>query len=178
MAKLKVFRTPIGFHDAYVAAPSQKAALEAWGAESNLFAQGAAEQVEDAALTKAALARPGEVIKVLRGSAEEQLAALGAAESKAAKPSPQPSRPRASGRRNPPEPSRDALDAAEAELKRIETDQRAEQRRLAREEEALARRRREMARRHEAERDEAAERLEREQGRFDRAMGKWKKGAD
>jgi hypothetical protein len=26
VAKLKVFRTPIGFHDAYVAAPSQKAA--------------------------------------------------------------------------------------------------------------------------------------------------------
>ena len=37
--KLKVFRTPIGFHDAYVAAPSQKAALEAWGADSNIFAQ-------------------------------------------------------------------------------------------------------------------------------------------
>jgi hypothetical protein len=30
MAKLKVFRTPIGFHDAYVAAPSKKAALAAW----------------------------------------------------------------------------------------------------------------------------------------------------
>lgn len=27
MSKLKVFRTSIGFHDAYVAAPSQKAAL-------------------------------------------------------------------------------------------------------------------------------------------------------
>lgn len=33
--KLKVYRTPIGFHDAYVAAPSQKAALEAWGVETN-----------------------------------------------------------------------------------------------------------------------------------------------
>lgn len=33
MAKrpLKVFRTAIGFHDAYVAATSRKAALEAWG---------------------------------------------------------------------------------------------------------------------------------------------------
>ena len=30
--RLKVFRTSIGFHDAYVAAPSRKAALEAWGA--------------------------------------------------------------------------------------------------------------------------------------------------
>jgi predicted nucleic acid-binding Zn-ribbon protein len=45
--KLKVFRTPIGFHDAYVAAPSQKAALEAWGADSNIFAQGIAEQVTE-----------------------------------------------------------------------------------------------------------------------------------
>ena len=35
--KLKVYSTPIGFHDALVAAPSQKAALEAWGAGTNLF---------------------------------------------------------------------------------------------------------------------------------------------
>jgi hypothetical protein len=28
--ELKVYRTPIGFHDALVAAASQKAALEAW----------------------------------------------------------------------------------------------------------------------------------------------------
>ncbi len=32
--KLKVFRTPAGFHDAYVAAPSRKAALAAWGADA------------------------------------------------------------------------------------------------------------------------------------------------
>ena len=31
--KLKVFRTPTGFHDAYVAAPSRKAALEALRAQ-------------------------------------------------------------------------------------------------------------------------------------------------
>ena len=177
MPKLKVFRTPIGFHDAYVAAPSQKAALEAWGADSNLFAQGVAERVEDAALTKAALARPGEVIKVLRGSAEEQVAALGAADAKKDRPSPRSSPPSGIGGKKPPKPSREALDAAEAELKRIEGEQRDEERRLAREEEALARRRREMARRHEAERDEAAERRDREQARFDRAMREWKKPA-
>ena len=34
MPKLKVYRTPIGFHDAYVAAPSQKAALDAWGSDA------------------------------------------------------------------------------------------------------------------------------------------------
>ena len=48
MAKLKVFRTPTGFHDAYVAAPSRKAALAAWGAEADLFARGTAEEVTDA----------------------------------------------------------------------------------------------------------------------------------
>ncbi|MCP2775198.1 hypothetical protein, partial [Salmonella enterica] len=49
-AKLKVYRTPIGFHDAYVAAPSQKAALQAWGSDADLFARGVAEQVADPAL--------------------------------------------------------------------------------------------------------------------------------
>ena len=75
--KLKVFRTPIGFHDAYVAAPSQKAALEAWGSDTNLFARGEAELVEDPKLAAAALERPGEVIKVPRGSVAEQVKALG-----------------------------------------------------------------------------------------------------
>jgi len=76
MAKIKVFRTPIGFHDAYVAAPSQKAALEAWGADANLFARGVAEVVTDPKLTKAPLERPGEIIRVSRGTADEHAAAL------------------------------------------------------------------------------------------------------
>lgn len=57
--KLKVYRTPIGFHDAYVAAPSQKEALVAWGSDSNLFAQKIAEEVSDPELMKEPLARPG-----------------------------------------------------------------------------------------------------------------------
>ena len=70
--KLKVFRTPTGFHDAYVAAPSRKAALEAWGADADLFARGVAEQVTDPKLTAAPLERPGEVIKLSRiGAARE-----------------------------------------------------------------------------------------------------------
>src|SRR4051794_12137810 len=72
---LKVYRTPIGFHDAYVAASSQAAALKAWGTDRNLFARGAAEIVTDPALTEAPLADPGKVIKRLRGSADEQMAA-------------------------------------------------------------------------------------------------------
>jgi hypothetical protein len=65
--KLKVFRTPIGFHDAYIAAPSRKAALEAWGSTTDLFSAGIAEQVTDPKLTKEMLKRPGEVIRRPRG---------------------------------------------------------------------------------------------------------------
>lgn len=54
---LKVYRTPIGFHDAYVAAPSQKAALAAWGTKKNLFARGDAGIVTDAKLSRTT-ARP------------------------------------------------------------------------------------------------------------------------
>ena len=72
--RLKLFRTPIGFHDAYVAAPSQKAALKAWGAEADLFARGIAERVEDPALLTQAAEKPGTVIKRARGTAEEHLA--------------------------------------------------------------------------------------------------------
>ena len=73
---LKVFKLPIGFHDAYVAAPSQKAAAEAWGSDISVFARGEAELVTDAKLTEEPLASPGKVIKRLRGTAEEQIAAL------------------------------------------------------------------------------------------------------
>ena len=38
--KLKVYCAPMGFHDALVAAPSQKAALKAWGGKSENIAAG------------------------------------------------------------------------------------------------------------------------------------------
>ena len=70
-AKLKLFKTVIGFHDAYVAAASQKAALEAWGASTDLFSAGLAERVEDAAACEAAFADPGAVITAKRGTKGE-----------------------------------------------------------------------------------------------------------
>src|SRR5688572_7597704 len=85
-AKLKVFRTPIGFHDAYVAAPSQKAAIEAWGSDRDLFARGEAELVSDPKLAAEPLANPGKVIKRLRGTAKEQIAALPPNRPRKAKP--------------------------------------------------------------------------------------------
>ena len=73
---LKVFRTSIGFQDAYVAAPSQKAALEAWGTDKDLFSRGVAERVTDPKLIKAPLAQPGVVLRASRGTPAQHLAAV------------------------------------------------------------------------------------------------------
>ena len=64
--KLKVFRTAIGFHDAYVAATSRKSALEAWGTNKDLFAREVAEEVTDPALMAEPLGEPGTVFSKLR----------------------------------------------------------------------------------------------------------------
>lgn len=112
--KLKVFRTSTGFHDAYVAAPSRKAALEAWGADADLFARGVAEQVTDAMLMAAPLERPGEVIKVSRCDLAAQLKALGPRRKKrpAGAKADKPHKPRNKAKAKP-SPKRDKLDAAE-----------------------------------------------------------------
>src|SRR5690348_17202216 len=66
--KLKTFQTSVGFHDLAIAAPSMKAALEAWGAGSNLFHQGAAKETDDPAIVAATMAKPGVVLKRPAGS--------------------------------------------------------------------------------------------------------------
>jgi hypothetical protein len=71
MAKLKVFRTTIGFYDAIVAAPSMKAAIEAWGARPNIFAQGFAKEIHDAKLVKMASEKPRVVFRKLVGKRGE-----------------------------------------------------------------------------------------------------------
>lgn len=143
--KLKVYRTPIGFHDVYVAAPSQKAALAAWGSDANLFARGVAEQVDDPALTAEPLTRPGEVIRKLRGSAEEQIAALpkGKARKSEAKPK--------------PPPSRAALDAAEQALAELDERQQRERQRQA------------------AERKKFEQKLDRAREAYERAVERWRR---
>src|SRR5881275_2921229 len=45
--KLKTYQTSLGFFDEAIAAPSMKAALEAWGTKTNLFHQGVAKEVDD-----------------------------------------------------------------------------------------------------------------------------------
>lgn len=66
--KLKTYQTSLGFFDLAVAAPSMKAALEAWGADSNLFHQGAAKQSDDPEVIEATMTAPGVVLKRPVGS--------------------------------------------------------------------------------------------------------------
>jgi hypothetical protein len=61
--KLKTYQTSLGFFDQAIAAPSMKAALEAWGADSNLFHQGAAKESHDPEIIAATLAKPGVVLR-------------------------------------------------------------------------------------------------------------------
>jgi hypothetical protein len=66
--KLKTFQTSLGFYDLAIAAPSMKAALEAWGAGSNLFRQGVAEETDDPDVVAATMSKPGVVLKRPAGS--------------------------------------------------------------------------------------------------------------
>jgi uncharacterized protein with WD repeat len=66
--QLKVFQAHLGFYDTVVAAPSQKAALAAWGARSNEFAKGFARVTNEPEAVANALAHPGEVLKRPFGS--------------------------------------------------------------------------------------------------------------
>jgi multidrug efflux pump subunit AcrA (membrane-fusion protein) len=61
--RLKTCQTSLGFFDQATAAPSMKAALEAWGADSNLFHQGAAKESHDPDVVAATMAKPGSVLR-------------------------------------------------------------------------------------------------------------------
>lgn len=65
---LKTYMTAAGFFELAIAAPSMKAALEAWGADSNLFAHGYATETDDPAIVAATMAKPGVVLKRAIGS--------------------------------------------------------------------------------------------------------------
>ena len=53
---LKTYVTTIGFYEMAVAAPSMKAALDAWGLERNAFHQGFANETDDAKIVAATMA--------------------------------------------------------------------------------------------------------------------------
>ncbi len=187
--KLKVFRTSIGFHDAYVAVPSQKAALEAWGSDKNLFASQAAEQVDDPELMREPLANPGKVIKRVRGTMAEHLAALpndaGSRAKKSRKP-PSPSKSRSPNPANEPKgkksrkvakpkprPTRTELDEAEDELAAAISRHEDERAELAKRQAELDRDRQELKQQQKNERQESDRSVERARAKYKVAMGKW-----
>ena len=66
--KLRTYQTSLGFFDLAIAAPSMKAALQAWGSDTNLFHQGFARETDDPAIVAATLAKPGVVLRRPVGS--------------------------------------------------------------------------------------------------------------
>ncbi len=175
--KLKVFRTAIGFHDAYVAAPSKKAALEAWGAKNDLFAIDAAEQITDAALMASALERPGEVIKLSRGSIGDHLRAAGNSVRQppnkvvdTAKPAPRQRKPK-------PPPSRRTLELAEEEMAKFERAAQSDLARLLEREKQIAQERAATEARIQKDRDRIEKGLAKARRDHDSALERWRRSS-
>ena len=63
MSRRKVYAAPLGFYDTVIAAPSKASALAAWGAKYDLFKYGGARIADDPDAVKAALSRPGVVLR-------------------------------------------------------------------------------------------------------------------
>jgi hypothetical protein len=110
---LKVYFAPLGFFESVVAAPSQAAALHAWGVLQDLFASGDAKVTTEPDAVEAAMAHPGAPLKRPLGARGDFRL--------------DPDLPRAPeakhGERAPPKPDRARLDAAEARLEHIEEEQ-------------------------------------------------------
>jgi len=168
--KLKVFRTVAGFHDAYVAAPSRKAALEAWGTTADLFARGAAEQVTDEALMAEPLKRPGEVIMKSRGGLADNLKALGPRKKKAKASADEPE---AKPRKRSKPPSRDRLDKAEAALEEATKRHAAELKKLEADRDAIERRIEALRARQEKEANKLEQREREARETYRDALARW-----
>jgi colicin import membrane protein len=153
--KLKVYRTSAGgFFELAVAAPSMKAAAEAWGSDPDIFSRGYAEQTDDPKVVEAAMASPGVVLRRPVGSHGEfsERAAL-------------PKVPEDHRERSEPRPDR----AASKRESRSEDNEKAKQaaaREREQQKQALERQQREEAererhRREDAERERARKQRER-----------------
>ena len=92
MAKLKVFAWSNGLKTYAVATTSRAKALAAWGILQDLFADGAAREIDEPALVKAATTQPGVVVEqAVSGGAAKAIAAI--------KPAPKPKGPTAAQKR-------------------------------------------------------------------------------
>jgi len=167
--RLKVFQAHVGFFESVVAAPSRKAALEAWGVHQDLFHQGLAAETADPEARDAALSRPG--VPMLRAAGSKDRFA----ERAAAPPAPPP---RQAGRarrgapaRRPP-PDRGELDEAERALEAAEKHHRQQAEALERERDDLGRRARELQASSQVEQRRLKKEVEKARRAFVRAGGK------
>lgn len=171
--KLKVFTTSIGFHDALVAATSRAAALRAWGSDHDLFARGAAFEVTDPDLMQEPLAKPGEVVRRLRGSEAEQFAALppdrpSAGKARSAKAS--------AGKATPkrPKPSTSELERAEVSLQAAMKRHREADAEAKARVEAAQRERADLQRQQRNEEEKLREARNQAQAAYDHAIEQWR----
>jgi hypothetical protein len=121
-ARLKVYQASFGFHETVVAAANQRAALDAWGARQNLFAEGLARVTDDPGAAKAALAHPGVPLSRPIGSASpfalesRELPKVPAAPKRKSTGGPRAASTAKRARPQKPAPDRGPLDAAEDAL--------------------------------------------------------------
>src|ERR1700680_1698798 len=132
--KLKTYQTSLGFYDLAMAAPSMKAALEAWGADSNLFHQGAAKESDNPDVIVAAMKKPGVVLRrpvgtdrPFREHAELPTDLSGGGPTKAARKSKGPKAKKSSSRSVDKAAERNAALAFEKEQKRRERERASEE---------------------------------------------------
>jgi hypothetical protein len=143
--KLKVFQAQFGFFDTVLAAPSQAAALKAWGTHRNLFATGHAKVATDEAAIAAALEHPGILLRRALGSNEPfaveptslpKIPDLPKAVRAAATPSASKAKPKPAPAPRPPA-DRSRLNAAEAALGQLDDERKREEADLRRKQEEL-----------------------------------------
>ena len=173
--KLKVFQAPFGFHELVVAAPSQAAALRAWGTHQNLFAEGLAKVATDDAAIAAALKHPETPLRRAIGSNdpfEPKAISL-------------PDLPDAGPRRDyqnrssaakktkpaPPPPDRSGLDAAERDLQHLEGQRRREEERFSRRWDELHREQEAARKQYARDKDSADKAVRAARKAFQRAGG-------
>jgi colicin import membrane protein len=66
--RLKTYQISIGFFDLAIAAPSMKAAAEAWGSDTDVFKKGFAKETDDPEIVAATMAKPGVLLRRPVGS--------------------------------------------------------------------------------------------------------------
>lgn len=175
--RLKVFRTAIGFHDAYVAAPSRKAALSAWGTDKDLFARGAAEEVTDPALMAEPLSAPGTVFRRLRVTPPEAQAPKRKAGASRASAMSKPAKAEPMRPRPPPRPEPVEVEAARNELEQARQRHAAEQHEQESRERELAAARRVMEQRQSQELRVLEKTLQAAESDYAARLARWRKAA-